>query len=1058
MLRLLKRISSVTAALATVASAAAAQQSGTISGRVLTEAGTPLASASVSITSLGVGAYTNDRGAYTITIPAARLTGQTATLTARRVGYSPKSVTVTLSANASISQDFTLTQNANTLTGVVVTALGIAKEKSQLGTAQQQLSSTELNTTHDPNVLNQLQGKVSGVNITSGGTQGGTTHIVIRGSNSIKGNNEPLFIVDGVAVSNDNPLQASPGGGGLAGGGRDFGSAISDINPDDIATLTVLKGPNAAALYGSRASNGVIVITTKHGEASNGKISTQLTSSYTWDTPSVLPTYQNSYGQGAGGEFAYKDGQGGGVQDGNDQSYGPRLNGQLIPQFDSPVVNGVRQATPFIAHPNNVYSFFNTGHTLDNNIAFSGGTDKATGRLSVGMQNVAGIIPENTMQKFTGSLNGTLAVSDRLSTSASVQYSNDGARNRPGVGYNTGILEQFVWFGRQVNLPELKNQFYNADGSLYNWNSNFHNNPYWIQSENPEQDDRDHVIGSVSANYKVADWLNAQFRSGSSIARFNTQQDFAQGNLNFGDQSYFGALQLYNYRNNENNTELLFTADKKVGSRLQLNGTFGANKRYITTHNARTSTNGLAVPGTYNISNAAITPVNTQYDDRKQVNSGYGSGSFTWDEWWTVEVTGRNDWSSTLPKGNNSYFYPSINTSFVLTNAIPALQSRFLSYAKVRGSLAQVGSDADPYQLLTTYNGQTTKFGSLPQFSLSDNIANSTLKPEITKSGEVGMELGFFGDRASLDMTYYDKATTNQIIQLSVSPASGFNTTSVNAGKIQNKGFEALLTITPIKTASGDFTWNTTLNYSQNRSKVVSLYPGLQTQVLGRQWSANTEARVGYAYGALYGFPFKRDSSGNLLLNGGLPQQGALRVLGTIEPKYIAGWSNEFRFKRLSASVLLDIHRGGNIFSITNMFGQYSGVLKETMNGRQVDWDKPGLVVKGIDQKTGKVNTDTVTAEQYYQSLFQLHEPFIYDDSYIKLRELRVGLDLPATMAARLHASAVNVSFVGRNLWMHTKVPNIDPEFTYNTGNFQGMEFGELPNTKSLGLNLRITP
>lgn len=1057
MTELLRRILSVSAGLAVVATAAKAQTSGTITGRVLTEAGAPLPSASVSITSLGVGGYTNDQGVYTFTVPSNRITGQTVALTARRVGYTPKSIQVRLSGTGTIQQDITLVANANALSEVVVTALGVNKPKSQVGTAVQQLSSNELNTTHDPNVLNQIEGKVSGVTISSGGTQGGTTHIVIRGANSIKGNNEPLFVVDGVPINNINDLQGSPNGGGLYGGGRDFGSAISDINPDDIASMTVLKGPNAAALYGSRAANGVIEITTKHGQATNGKIQTQLTSSYTWDTPSVLPTYQNSYGQGAGGQFAYVDGQGGGVQDGNDQSYGPRMNGQPIPQFDSPVINGVRQPTPFMPHPNNVYSYFNTGHTFDNNLSFSGGTEKAKARLSLGQQSVEGIIPNNTLRKFTGAINGTLDVTSRLSTSGGFQYINNIGHNRAGVGYDTGILEQFVWFGRQVNLPELQNQFYNPNGSLYNWNSNFHNNPYWLQYDNPEMDSRDHMLGNVSATYKVANWLNATFQSGSDIQRFNVNQDFAKGNLNFGDQSYAGALQLWNEQTNENNTKLLLTADKQATSRLLLNATIGANRRYRTYDTQLTFTNGLSVPGTYNISNAAITPVNTQYDERRQVNSGFGSASFTWDNWWTVEVTGRNDWSSTLPKANNSYFYPSVNTSFVLTDAIPALKSRALTYLKVRGSIARVGSDAGPYQLATVYNGQATKFGSLPQFSLSDNIANANLEPEITQSGEAGLELGFFGDRATADLTYYDKATTNQIIQLSVSPTSGFNTKSANAGKISNKGFEALLNITPIRTAGG-FQWNTTFNYSQNRSMVVSLLPGLQTQVLGGAWSANTEARVGYPYGAIYGFPFLRDSAGNLLLNSGLPQQGKLKVLGTIQPKYVAGWSNDFRYKRLSANILFDIHKGGNIFSITNMFGQYSGVLKQTMNGRQVDWNKPGLLIKGIDQATGKPNTTLVTSEEYYQSLFQLHEPFIYDDSYVKLRELRVGLDLPDQFAARLHAHAVNLALVGRNLWLSTKVPNIDPEFTYNTGNFQGMEFGELPNTKSVGLNVRITP
>lgn len=1065
MLRLLKRITSVTAALALVATAAAAQQSATISGHVLTESGGPLSSASVTITSLGLGAYTNDQGAYTISVPAARMTGQTVTLTARRVGYAPKSFTVRLTNGTNIQQDFSLNANATSLTGVVVSALGVEKPKSQLGTAEQQISSEQLNATHDENVVNQLEGKVSGVQITGSGTQGGSTKITIRGTNSITGNNDPLFIVDGTAVSNRD-RGGSPNGGGLGGANADFGSVINDINSDDIATVTVLKGPNAAAIYGSRGANGVVLITTKRGSASSQGIQTSIMSNMTWDTPSILPKFQNLYGQGSGGQFAFLDGAGGGIQDFNDQSFGPRLDGRLITQFTSPVVNGVLQPSPWVAHPDNVSGFFQTGRTFSNDLAFSGGTDRATGRISIGDENTTGIVPNNTFRKFTGNLAGNFTVSSRLTTSANVQYISNKGYNRPGVGYNSGIVEGlYVWFGRQVDLNALKDyqvrpdQTFDCNGQ-FNWNCNYHNNPYWIQYQNPESDDRDHVIASGSATWKITDWLNATAQSGTDYFRYNTSQNYGAGNLNYDNLAYNGAFSHFNNQSNENNTSLLFTANKKPTSWLQLNGTLGANRRYATYASNSIQTNAILAPGIYNSSNSAVSPTIAEYLERRQTNSGYGSGSFVINDVWTVEVTGRNDWSSTLPKGSNSFFYPSVNSSLVLTDLMPALKNRVLSYAKIRGAIANVGNDADPYQLATTYVGNANKFGSLPQYTLSDTRANPALKPENTNSGEVGLELGFFNNRATIDASYYAKATTNEIVQLSLAPETGFNQASLNAGKLTNKGIEGLLTVIPIQTASG-FQWTSTFNYAANRSKLVSLYPGVSNYVIGSTWTINEEARVGQPYGAIFATPYKRDpATGELLLSNGLPQNdaGHRRVLGNVNPKWTGGWNNEVRMGRFTASALLDIHRGGNIYSVTNMFGQYTGVLASSLTGRQVDWNNPGIVVKGIDQATGKENTINVTSEDYYQDLFENGEAFLYDDSFIKLREVRVGYDLPRGFTQSLRVSSANIAFVGRNLWTHSKVPNIDPEFAYTTGNYQGAEFAALPTTRSLGFNLRITP
>lgn len=1040
--------------------AAQAQGAATIHGRVTTDAGEPLPGASVSVTALHAGAVTDESGQYSFSIPASRLSSGPATLVVRRIGYGSRSAPVTLRAGASITMDFTLRTVATNLQGVVITALGVQREKSQLGTAQQELSSKELNATHAQNFVDQLEGKVAGMAVTGSGTPGASTKITIRGSNSINGDNNPLFVVDGVPVSSDDRGGSFNVGSlsNAASSGLDLGNVINDINPEDIETVSVLKGPNAAALYGSRAANGVIVITTKHGTNTNAKLRTELTSTYTWDSPSVYMDWQNLYGQGSAGKFAFVDGKGGGINDGYDQSYGPRMNGQLIPQFDSPVVNGVRQPTPFVPNPNNADSFFQTGHDISNTFAVSGGTDNANGRFSIGNTDVKGVIPNNTFRTLTAALAGNFRVGRRFSSAATVQYIQNDAHNRPGQGYNTGILEQFIWFGRQVNMDELKAQMYGPDGSLYNWNYNFHNNPYWLQYDNPEYDVRHRTLGTVSGTYTMASWLTATLRGGQDYYNWNIDRDFAAGNIQYSDPNYAGAFSDATQNNTESNVDLLFNANKSLTQRLAFNGLLGGTLRRNQFGSSNISTRGISVPGIYNVSNAAITPTLQQFASQQRVNSIYESAAFTWNNWWTVEGTGRTDWSSTLPPGHNSYFYPGVNTSMVLTNALPQLKSRFLSYAKLRGAYARVGNSATPYQLATVFQGASTKFGALPQFSLSDNLANANLKPEQTTSAEMGAEIALLDNRVTLDASYYNKQTRNQILNLVIPPTSGYSTQAINAGQISNRGFEGSLSVTPLRSANG-LNWTSTFNYAANHSKVDALAPGLTTVVLGTQRSASVTATVGRPYGELTGYTFRRDSAtGELLTSKGLPIRGPQAILGNINPRWVGGWNNAFKFRRLSASFLLDFHEGGVFFSNTNMMCDQSGMCANTLRGREVDWNNPGIVVQGIDRKTGQPNAVNVTSEQYFQSLWLINQEYTYDDSYVKLRELRVGLDLPSSLASRVNASAMNLSLVGRNLWTHTHVPNIDPEFTYSTGNAQGLEFAPMPTNRSIGLTLQVTP
>jgi TonB-linked SusC/RagA family outer membrane protein len=1027
----------------------AQQQPTVVSGRVVNESQVPVPGASVSIGAYNVGAFTTAEGRYTFTVPAGR-TGQ-ATLTARRIGYAPQSVTVTLGSGP-ITQDFTIQTAATQLEGIVISALGQAREKSQLGTAQQQISASELTQTKAMNVVQQVQGKVSGVQITGSGTPGGSTNILIRGANTLQGNNQPLFIVDGIPVSNFNR-------GGTLGNGYDFGNAISDLNPDDIETFTVLKGPNAAAIYGSRAANGVIVITTKNGAQSGGRMRVELTSTYTFERPGRLPDFQNQYGQGSAGEFQFVNGAGAGNCDGCDQSYGPKLDGRLIDQFTGP-------QQPWIARPDNVKDFFETGNTFSSTLAVSGGTERANARLSVGVDNIDGFVPNNFFQKTSAVLSGGLQVNDKLNTTGTVQYIRNNGKNRPGTGYNNSILQQFFWFGRQIDMDALRNyqQGSSANNGLpnreFNWNYNYHNNPFWVQGENPILDTRDRLIASGQVTYQFTDWLNASLRSGSDIFRFDADRQFAAGNRNgtYVNASYNGGFHFTNDYNNEHNTDLMVNVSRNLLANLSFNGLVagGMRREYYNTESIQTT--GISVPGIYNVSNAAITPTLNQETRRRHVNSVYGSAAFTWNGWWTVEGTARNDWSSTLPDGNNSYFYPSVNTSLVLTDAVPTIKNSVLSYLKLRGSFAEVGSDAAPYQLQTLFAGNSNKFAGLPQFSLGDVLAEPNLKPEITRSNEAGIEAGFFDGRGSVDLTYYDKRTRNQIYTVPVSATTGFANKLINAGEIQNKGIEALVTITPVQ--ARNFSWTTTLNYSKNKSEVLELAPGVSLINLGGGLfgEMRLEARPGRAYGTIVGYGYERDDQGRILVEDGLPLHAtAMTELGTIVPDWTGGWNNQFSYRNMSLNVLFDMRRGGQVMSYTNLVGHYSGVLEGSLAGREEDWDKPGVLFNGVNAD-GTPNTTRVVAEAFYQSLFGLAEPYVYDADYVKLREVRFGVDLPQRFASRLGASALSLALTGRNLMLWTDVPNVDPEFAYSSGNFQGVEYGLPANTRAFGVSVRITP
>jgi TonB-linked SusC/RagA family outer membrane protein len=1006
-----------------------------ITGRVVSaETQVPLASVQVIVKGTSVGALTDAAGNYRLTVPAGA-----EILSFRSIGFRP--------AEAAISGtvvNIALSPDAVVIEGLVVTALGITREARSLGVAVQNVAGAELIQARETNIVNALSGRVSGVQITNAGPLGGSARIVIRGAGSLAGNNQPLFVIDGLPVDNSSD-RVTPNGA------RDYGNTISDLNPEDIESITVLKGPNAAALYGSRAANGAVIVTTKTGRAARG-LGITASTAVTFESPLRLPTYQNDYGQGSGGRFSFVDGRGGGIADGVDESWGPRLDGRLISQFFS---NG--EPVPWVPSPNNVRDFWELGRTVTSNVSAAASSDNANARFSLTRVSADGMMPAQELHRTSLALTGGAQLHERLSATGSATYTKAEGENRPGVGYGrANPMQGLTFFGRQVDIHRLKN-YKDADGNAINWNYNYFPNPYWMAYENRNWDSRDRVLGNASLNYSINEWVSLTARSGTDWFSDRRRSSVAIGTLTVPRGAYWEQ----NRFQQEINSDVLISAGRDVSRNFNLSLNVGANRRDAFVDVSTAQATELSVPGVYNLGNAAVPPIINHGRQEKRVNSVLGSGQLGFRDFFFVDVTGRNDWSSTLPNGNNSYFYPSVSASLVFTDAVGlGGLERLLSFGKLRAGLAKVGNDADPYQLEGVYL-QADRFGGTPAYTVGDSLPNLNLRPETTVSWELGTDLRFLNDRLGIDLTYYNAATTDQILAVQISPATGFTNRVLNAGQIVNKGVELLVNATPVQVGTR-FSWEVSANYARNRSSVVELYGDLQTLVLGSFRNLNVEARVGEPYGTFFGNGFLRDDAGNIVVNAnGLPiRDDRRRVLGNYNPDWIGGVNNRFRFGPLSASFLVDTRQGGQIYSATNLFGKYSGVLVETLYGREVAPEIEnggGFIVPGVKQN-GQPNDIKVTAERYHKSVFSIHEPHIFDASFIKLREAKLGYAIPSSVLGRFGASSMDVALVGRNLWLRSKVPHIDPETAFDASNAQGFEFGQFPTARSIGFHINVTP
>jgi TonB-linked SusC/RagA family outer membrane protein len=1073
-------------AAATASVPVPAQEPTTVSGRVTNAQGAAENAVTVRINALNVGTTTSVDGTYRLVIPASRLrAAQQVTITASRVGLASSTRTITISPGNALTQNFQLGSQTVALEGLVVTALGITREERAIPQAVTQLSGDELSRV-ETNVVNTLAGKVSGVQITNAGPQGGSSRVVIRGASSLQGNNQPLFVVDGVPIDNSAPR--------LYGyGGRDYGNAAQDIDPANIESLTVLKGPNAAALYGTRAANGAIIITTKSGRSARAGGQFTISQQLTTESPLMLPDYQDVYGQGLNGKFAYVDGNGAGTFDDYDESWGPKLDGRMIAQYNSPIVNGVRQPLPWVARPNNIRGFYERGVTSNTNASFAASGDRANVRLSLSYLDQGGMLPGQEMDVTTVGMNGGLNVNNRMSVTTTLQFIGRDAANRPGIGYaESNPMEQFIWFGRQVDLADLRRNARTVRGDddpmagrPYSWNYSFHPNPYFLQLVNSNKDTRDRLIGNVALNYKFTDWLTALVRGGTDWYQEDRRESYAAGNygissvdpldasdLTVGDRGAFGQHQ---QSFQETNADFLLTAVPRLAERFSLTASVGGNSRFVRRQEDYVWVSELSAPGTFSVSNAATTPKTSDYLRRKQINSLYGQAEFGYDDVFFLTFTGRNDWSSSLPESSRSYFYPSISGALVFTDAVPSLDmGGVLNYGKVRASWARVGNDASEYQLRDIYTANTP-FGSFPQFTLPASIRNPGLRPESTDAFEVGTDLRFAQNRVNLDLTYYQKTTTDQILPVQMSRATGFSSAIINAGTVRNRGVEAGLTLVPFQRANG-FRWESTLTFGKNDNRVVELAEGIETLDLGSFWGLTVQARAGEPYGQLVGHGYLRDSQGRPVVSSqGRPQfDPTVRVLGNYNPDWTGGWSNTFGFRNVSLSFLLDTKQGGEIYSVSHQWGTYAGVLGETVAGRcrltaSYAEDLPacgpgtGILVPNSVFVTAAgdtvPNTDRYTsAQRYWKDLYENHEAHIVDASFVKLREVTLGYNLPQAFSRRMGLKEMNIALTGRNLALWSKAPNIDPETAFDASNVQGLEFGQIPSARSIGFNITVTP
>ncbi|PQJ83019.1 SusC/RagA family TonB-linked outer membrane protein [Polaribacter glomeratus] len=1018
-------------------------QEKTISGKVSDSSGT-LPGVSVTIKGTVKGVETDFDGKYSIKAKSGSV------LVFRYLGYKSSEKTV----GASNVINVTLEEGGEVLDEIVVTAFGIKRSEKALGYSVQSIKGDDMTEARESNITNAISGKVAGVQVTgTSGSVGASSRIVLRGNSSITGNNEPLYVVDGIPINN------SSFGNAGSGGGVDLPNGAADINPDDVESITVLKGPNAAALYGLRAGNGVIVITTKRGNA-NKKFSVSINTNITFSNPLLLPDYQNSYGQGGDPTFfKYVDGASGGVGDGVDESWGPALDAGLeFVQWNSQLTNN-GLATPWVSSPDNVKDFLNTGVNISNNVSVTSGAF----RLSIGNSEEKGMVPFTELKKFSVGVSGSLQLGDYVKAGVSLNYFNQDSDNIPTGGYNNeNPFQQFIWSARQVNFTELRD-WRNfplapvgtaAEGTPLNWNHNFQNNPYWILETNRNTFEKDRIIGNVDLVSQLTDHLTLTTVVGIDQFSQRTTNRQAVGS----NSAQNGAYEERIRRFEELNASFLLNYNRNLSEDIGFSLSLGGNHMYQKGDNVRGSLPALELPNLYSLSNlqtGSTADISNFHSDQK-INSFYGYGQFSYKDMFFLDFTGRKDYSSILPVANNSFFYPSVTGSAVLSDVFEGLKANNINFLKVRGGWSRVGSTGalGAYSLNQTFGLNNTGFGN--QASVPNTQFNPNLKAETVTGIEFGLDAKMFNNRLRFSASYYDQRSEDLLVPIQVSAATGFTSVWDNVADMNNSGFEFQLGGTIIK--KEDFSFDVDLNFAANVNEVVSLGE-LDSYVLGGQWGVSLEARPGQPYGTLIGRDFQRTASGQVIYQNGLPLiNSEQQVIGNIAPDWTGGANFAFRYKDFDISTLLDAKIGGDVHSMTYAWGRYAGTLSETVIGRET-----GVVGNGVmsDGNGGFVpNNVTVSAKAYNQASFSngVESSSVFDASYVKLRQISIGYTLPNRFLKESIVQSLKFSIVGRNLAiLYKKAPHIDPEtgFSSSNGN-QGQEFGQYPSARNIGFNINM--
>lgn len=1010
----------------------------TVTGRIVDTKGEPLIGVTIMEKGTTNGGITDYDGNYTLNVSSS------AVLQYSYIGY--KSVEMSIAGKTVI--DITMHEDTEVLDEVVVTALGIKREKKMLGYAVQELKSDELNKTGDPSVTSALQGKVAGLQMNTSATGlGGSTKITIRGNSSLSDNNQPLWIVDGVPFSDNSTSDAS------MYGGVDRGGASLDINPDDIESISVLKGPNAAALYGSRAGNGVILVTTKKGSKKDG-FGVRYNGNFTWSQVAETIDMQNRYGQGI-----IDTDKGGAIYDNtNSASWGPVLDGSMKEAW-----NGETYA--YSKYGNKLKDYFNTGFTQNHNVSISNGTEKSHFRTSFGQSSNKGVFPTEELSRTNLDINAGTEMNKYLSIDAKVSLSRTKAENRPEYG-TYGAINQLMGIPNNIRLDDLK-QYSDENHAHINWSGPTAGirNPYYVLNQRKNSDERWRAFGYYGMKINFTDWLHLSAKYAFDYYRTRVQStnvgdgieessisDIRTDEMNRSEENFF-----------ESNAEVILIGDRQLTDNFRLGFNLGANFMYQKFETLGASVGDMLNKGVWMLNAANIMRSVSENGYERAMNSVFGSAQLAWKEYLSLDLTARNDWSSTLPQQNNSFFYPSANLSFVISDYVRSLDKSlpsWLTFAKLRLSAAQVGKDTEPYQLYNSYSFSWDNGILKP--NKDDVKKNDQLKPEIATSYEAGLDMKFFNNRLGFDFTYYYSRTKNQIMKVpAAAPWSGGKW--VNAGLISNQGVELMIYSTIVDTK--DFTFDLNLNMAHNVSKVNELAPESDVNYMffngEGAFPVKVGARAGEKLGEIYSTKlYKRDDAGNIIIGkNGLPmtvtdeKEYVNNPIGNIQPNLTMSVSPTLTYKGFTFSAMLDMKFGGDIFSYSEMVATGNGLAARTINrGEDSNYM---MVFPGVTED-GKPNTKQIKASEYYGNL--LPEDFLYDASFIKLKELSLGYNFPSSMLKKTPFTSLNMSLVARNLcYLMKHTPGTSPEGGYDTTMFsQAIDYAALPFTRTFGFSINL--